>query len=84
MAKSVVKKVQCVDLTVLPQPVSAVLWLVVYSPFSPSGSLSSLALRLPMLSFPGPFFVSWEPKFILDGFLPTLPLLLLLFPTLLG
>jgi hypothetical protein len=51
---------------------------------SRSRSLSSLALHLSVLFFPGPFFISWELRFPLAGFLPTLPLLLLFFLEILG
>jgi hypothetical protein len=50
-------------------------------PSSCSVSLSSLSLHLSVLFFPGPFFISWELGFLEVVFLPALPLLLLLFPT---
>jgi hypothetical protein len=63
----------------LPQPIFVVLWLVAYSPFSPSGSLSSMCLRLFVLFLSGPSFISWALGFFEAVFLPSLPLLLLFF-----
>jgi hypothetical protein len=53
---------------------------VAYPSFD-SGSLSSLALRLSALFFPGLFFISWALEFPLAGSPHALPLLLLFFST---
>jgi hypothetical protein len=61
------------------QPVVASPWPVTSYPSSYYGSLCLLALRLSVLFFPGPFFISWALGFSLAVFLPALPLLILFF-----